>query len=295
MTLILNAVVGDYIVQVSDRRLTKNGKLEDDETNKAVLFCNRFCFSYTGLAHIGMVPTDRWLTQALVNSKTGSISTAINSLAVQATQAFSQMVQSRALKRQAFVGAGWALLPNERFLSPIFCSVSNAHTSSNIWLDKAEDKFTAFHRLGADKPVFDVFATGQPLTSREMNQLRRCLRRCFERKTGPEPIAKCLVNSIYTVADRNPLVGKSLMVVCLPKQSVLSNSEMFLTNLSPSATMTMRDMQSFYYVSKSGRSAVQFAPNTVCMGQGLRDFKAERMNESGTDATTQVTIVLPES
>jgi hypothetical protein len=40
MTIILTGLVGDHIVQVSDRRLTwPEGKLYDDDTNKAVFFC----------------------------------------------------------------------------------------------------------------------------------------------------------------------------------------------------------------------------------------------------------------
>jgi len=246
VTLILSAVVGDNIVQVSDRRLTRNGRLEDDSSNKAVLFCNRFCLSYTGLAHVGTIPTDQWLTGTLVKANTADIRTAINSLAVQATLAFRQIAHTRLLKRQAFVGVGWARLPQESFLSPILCSVTNAHTSANVWLDKAEDEFSAFHRIGNAQPWLEIIATGQPLTSGEMRDLRRKLRRCFERKTGPEPIAKCLISAIHKVANRNPLVGRNLMVVSLPKRSVLSNSQMFLTNPNPAAPMTIKDVQSFH-------------------------------------------------
>lgn len=51
MTLILSLGNLDHIVQISDRRLTINGKLVEDESNKCgVLFClnARMGFGYTG-------------------------------------------------------------------------------------------------------------------------------------------------------------------------------------------------------------------------------------------------------
>lgn len=293
MTLILSAVVRDYAIQVSDRRLTRAGKLEDDETNKAVLFCNRFCFAYTGLGFIGVTPTDEWLTKALVNAKTQSLSEATRSLAQQATDAFRKIGWSRAQKRHAFVGVGWAQLRNEAFLSPIICSVSNAHNADGVWLDKARDEFTVFHRLWSEKPIFDVIATGQSLQSQELKFLRRNLRRCFDHKTGPELISEYLIHQIRRIAEESDLVGKSLMVVCLPKQSVLTSS-MFLTNLAPGSQKTMKDVQSFYYLPDGEDDRVRFGPDTACAGQGLTNVQLEKLNESGSDASIQVKIVLPD-
>lgn len=293
MTLILSAVVRDYAIQVSDRRLTRAGKLEDDATNKAVLFCNRFCFAYTGLGFIGVTPTDEWLTKALVNAKTPSLSGATRSLAQQATDAFRKIGWSRAEKRHAFVGVGWAQLPNEAFLSPIICSVSNAHNADGLWLDKARDEFTVFHRLWSDKPIFDVIATGQALQSKELKDLRRNLRRCFDHKTGPEPISGYLIDQIRRIATKNDLVGKHLMVVCLPKQSVPTSS-WFLTNLAPGSQKTMKDVQSFYYLREGQDNRVGFGPDTACAGQGFTNVELEKLNESGSDASITVKIVLPD-
>jgi hypothetical protein len=58
--------------------------------------------------------------------------------------------------------------------------------------------------------------------------------------------------------------------------------------------MTNRETASFYYLSSSGAHKTRFAPNTACDGQGFRNIKTERLNESGSDGSIEVTVVLPE-
>src|SRR5262245_35518192 len=69
MTLIFSLLTNTHIVQVSDRKLTwKRGsryELCDDETNKAVVWCNRAVFSYTGISKVGQERTDHWIRDAI--------------------------------------------------------------------------------------------------------------------------------------------------------------------------------------------------------------------------------------
>jgi hypothetical protein len=234
MTLILSAVAGEYAIQVSDRRLTDfNGRLYDDEANKAVLFCGRMAFSYTGLGFMGRKRMDDWLTQALVNARTESLSDAVYSLAQQATVKFKKIGLNREQKRHAFVSVGWARLRNENFLSPILCSVSNAHTANGEWMTEAEDEFTVHYSVGPGQSAFSVLSSGQTFPVGELSKLRRKIRRCLEHNTGPEPVVKYLVQDIHRVAARNRTVGRSMMVVSLPKQTASSAQQMFLTDLAP--------------------------------------------------------------
>ena len=295
MTLILSAVAGDYAVQVSDRRLTQGNGVLSDETNKAVLFCGRSAFAYTGLAKMGNVPMDEWLTRALVNARTQSLSDAVHSVAQQATVGFQKIRYSRKVKRHAFVGVGWTQLRNETFVSPIICSVSNALDENGNWLDEARDEFSIKYTIGPGQPCFNVVSYGQTLPAKDLSQLRRKIRKCFERKTGPEPIVKYLTNEILRIAGRNSKVGKSLMVVCLPKKTALSTPQFLLTDMGPTAPMTLKEMPSFYYLARSGAGKIRFAPNTACGGQGFRNVELERLNDSGRDASIQATIVLPQS
>ncbi len=71
MTLILTLGNNDQMIQISDRRLSSNGKLIDDESNKCgVLFCKnaRMAFGYTGLAQWKSFNTQKWLLKALHDS-----------------------------------------------------------------------------------------------------------------------------------------------------------------------------------------------------------------------------------
>jgi hypothetical protein len=69
MTLVLTLGNSEQIIQVSDRRLTVNGALLDDESNKSgVLFCSnaRFAYSFTGLARTRSgFETGEWLRTTL--------------------------------------------------------------------------------------------------------------------------------------------------------------------------------------------------------------------------------------
>lgn len=68
MTLIIAAGNQDQFIQVSDRRLTVNGVIADDESNKAiVLQCAnaRLAVGFTGLARIGTFNTGDWILSAL--------------------------------------------------------------------------------------------------------------------------------------------------------------------------------------------------------------------------------------
>ena len=69
MTLILALGNSDQFVQLSDRRLSWNGSLIDDESSKAgYLSCPnaRLAFGFTGLARLDSFRTRDWLLDALL-------------------------------------------------------------------------------------------------------------------------------------------------------------------------------------------------------------------------------------
>ena len=70
MTLILALGNSEQVIQVSDRRLTRNGLLVDDESNKAGMIrcCDaRFAYGFTGIAQIGNFITKNWLIESIYN------------------------------------------------------------------------------------------------------------------------------------------------------------------------------------------------------------------------------------
>lgn len=76
MTLIITALKEDNIIQVSDRRLTRNGKLYDDSANKIIcVSCADASFSiaYTGLGEIHGCRTDKWVFEYLLSIEAGTL------------------------------------------------------------------------------------------------------------------------------------------------------------------------------------------------------------------------------
>ncbi len=68
MTLIIGAVNRRHAVLVSDRRLSFDGQILEDESNKAAtLVCRdaRLAIAFTGLARFGSFSTRQWLLEAL--------------------------------------------------------------------------------------------------------------------------------------------------------------------------------------------------------------------------------------
>jgi hypothetical protein len=71
MTLILTLGNADQVIQISDRRLSWNGNLVDDESSKAgLLRCPnaRLAFGFTGLTRYGAFNTRAWLLETLAGS-----------------------------------------------------------------------------------------------------------------------------------------------------------------------------------------------------------------------------------
>lgn len=71
MTLILSLANRDNIIQMSDRRLTANGVVVDEDSGKSgTLFCTngRFAFGFTGIARADNLEIRRWILDTLLES-----------------------------------------------------------------------------------------------------------------------------------------------------------------------------------------------------------------------------------
>jgi SEC-C motif-containing protein len=71
MTLIIGLANSQQVILISDRRLSSNGRVVEDESNKAsVLICRdaRLAVAFAGLAQAGTFLTRRWLLEALLKS-----------------------------------------------------------------------------------------------------------------------------------------------------------------------------------------------------------------------------------
>src|SRR2546426_7125116 len=107
MTLVLSCLTQNFVVQVSDKRVTRisDGALVDDRRNKGTQYCTQMAFSYSGLAELGGINTDVWLANILASAS--SLNDAVKILRDKATEEFRQVHLPNCAKRHAFVGVGW--------------------------------------------------------------------------------------------------------------------------------------------------------------------------------------------
>jgi hypothetical protein len=152
MTLVLNVLTPECVIQVSDRRLVKQttgaerAVLHDDEANKAVLWRGRLAFAYSGLADLGTEQrTDLWLARTLAEIQEESRTSGepgvndqrhlLAQFAERCTAEFRRAsIQSLDgdMRTQSFVAVGWAKFNGEPDFSPYLACVSNLYARSDL-------------------------------------------------------------------------------------------------------------------------------------------------------------------
>jgi hypothetical protein len=190
MTLIITCLTHEHIVQVSDRRLTySDGRLYDDDTNKALFYCGRVAVAYTGIAYINNTPTAEWIGSCMKDVSTTE--DAMYRVAERAEQYFRASVAQD--KRLAIVATGWATLYGEYPVRPFICVASNFLTDSWEWLSSATDRVVVRTIFLEESSSYLIFPAGQNLTSSERVYLSRCVRKAIEHSATSRALARILV------------------------------------------------------------------------------------------------------
>jgi hypothetical protein len=163
VTLIITVATRTAVYQASDRCVTwlaRDGTLDrqEDDRNKAVVWCRRVAFAYTGLAQLGPSGrTDLWLAETLAAIEAEQVrSTGFRGqdqlfaeLSARAAREFetSPWVDLRAEERRhAFVGVGWARFDPSGPLVPYRALVSNFHDEELHEAPAADETFSAHFR-----------------------------------------------------------------------------------------------------------------------------------------------------
>jgi hypothetical protein len=252
MTLVLNMLTHDYVVQVSDRRLTKldTGKPHDEPANKAILFCGHIVFGYTGLANVGPTKTDFWLAERLIAAGP-SMQATLEFVRDEATQAFQAV--RRDWRRHAFVGVGWSQS------RPILCVISNFMNTRGPQLPHAHDLFLIDTVALNPTDPFRILTAGQPVPREILEKLETGARRIVTHADAGA-MADLMVSHVWEVANGNTKVGKDLMVAVIPRSAVPVASIRMPS--SPS-----RDEAAFYYVPSPDDATPRFyTPLWACGG-----------------------------
>lgn len=287
MTLILNLITEAWAIQVSDRRLVWLGAEDkivrkDDERNKAVVWCNRLAFAYTGLAELGpkRESTDEWLARELAGwwvdeggSEQGQ-DAVVGAIATRATAAMKRPRIARGvpahLRRHAFVGTGWARFDGKGGMVPYIVQIHNFPDSTEPEAP-AQDEFgiSILHLPEGERQIF-VNWMGQELAEQEMALLEDLKRGDPRtREYGPHA-AQVMVDVVRSVADRNQLVGHGLLINSLPKWAIHPGS----TETVLIASGLMAEELTFFHLSPDQSDPVLRGPLYVCKGRQMGGFEA---------------------
>lgn len=208
MTQILSCVATDFVVQVSDRRVSMvDGSSFEDVANKAIFFMNHSTWAYTGLAQLGRRRMDEWLVERMRTCELHA--EAVNAIAAGLTERLAVLRIESSLKRVAVVGVGFAQFAAS--IEPFLAVISNFHIPVGRWAPAASPVVTARVWPLGDELPFYLSVAGQPLTNAELAQTNRLIGAAISRGTGPHAIARILTAVVQRVATRNVAVGPNVM------------------------------------------------------------------------------------
>jgi hypothetical protein len=229
MTFILSLGNREQFIQISDRRLSWDGKLVDDESKKAgILLCKdaRHIFGFTGLAKYEAFDTRRWLLNALYECCPPDyrINGIMSRLKERATRDFQNLPVLKKLpprrKRLSimFSGYNYDVSPPVGVVG-ILTNFQNFDTGADD--TEAWDNFESLYGVER-RPLAEEFVSIQrvgnwaAMTDDDENELRELLR-----KLKPyQAIADKAVALIREMADRpkaRGTIGKQLSVVVIQR------------------------------------------------------------------------------
>jgi hypothetical protein len=292
MTLVLSLITESWAIQVSDRRLVwldaAGGIVRrDDERNKAVVWCNRVAFAYTGLAELGPMreATDEWLARELAESWADggavqqSQDAVVAAIADRATAAMKLPRIARGIpahqRRHAFVGVGWARFKGEDRMAPYIAQVHNFPESSDPKAPAEGEFREAILRLPAGHKQIFINWMGQDLEDPAKELLDELERGDPRSREYGAHAAGVMVEIVRTVAASNELVGRGLLINSLPRWAIHpGQAETVLLAGGP-----VDQELTFLHLPHDQDKAVMRGPRYVCEGRQMTNFQAWEPSE----------------
>lgn len=240
MTLIVALGNEEQVIQISDRRLSSNGTLMDEESNKAgVLMCEnaRMAFGYTGFAKWYGFSTRKWLLDAL--HKAGDcgfdIGRVLENLKEQANETFSNhpligMIPAQQ-KSLAIMFSGYINL--DGYWKQGCAVLSNFHDfDTNTRKPVPSKEFRIEYssaRLGEDNPTLvQRVGNWSAMTDKDIDLLREMLEK---RKPSRGIIGKAtkLIHGYSDNPKSKGSIGKQLSAIKIPKNINVSVSSEYIS------------------------------------------------------------------
>jgi hypothetical protein len=237
VTQILSCLTRDYVLQVSDRRLTylcRDGtlKLDEDDQTKAIVVNRALIFAYAGWGEIEKQSTNEWFASVIKRFadadqlRDGTLEVARRATAYFARPRYPPIPPEQ--KRHTFIGVGWRQQRRDGRVIPAAVRITNAFDNQGQLLPRARPDFVVQNpvlpRLSGGIKMLE---TGGYVDQARLLTLERYLRRQYYLRTPLHP-ARLLAKELRSLSDKlrakypvSP-VGKNLLVTCLPKVAALS-------------------------------------------------------------------------
>lgn len=271
MTLILTCLADDYIVQVSDRRLTlasDPAQATSDHTNKAIFLDGRYIFGFTGLAQLSGQRADLWFAAKINTIKDMPLVDRLKGLGRLLPGAIRYAPPQ--YRTHAFVGAGFARAGQTAPIEPIAVQLSNflKRDGRPTW---PSDKFDVIIRRIPPGKDFLVLGAGAELNLSERTVLLRSIRKARRAGAGIQSIARILAEMIWKVARRNTTVGNTVMICTLPRSALGPNGE--AAEGTVGGIKFNSNEASFYYLGPEALEGTFFGPTVVSPGSMMTDIE----------------------
>lgn len=215
VTLILAFVDPNCLIQVADQRISwrySDGRREtrDDHTIKQVLIHGSTLVSFTGVARVEGMPTDRWIAKQF-EGHAGELDAALPALADVLTRIFARhQYRDEGL---ILTFTGWA--KNESgVLSPFVASVRNLEVEPSF-ARMAEFKWARRPNL----TLAGWVAEGQSLPQNVRATLQRRLARGLRAGISAEVVMDLFLQAMRETAQKNKWVGPTALIGILPRSA----------------------------------------------------------------------------
>lgn len=238
MTFIWTLASAHGVVQVSDRRVSADGRTISDQFNKTVIVKARnamLTLSFTGLAKAGPLPFDSWITHNIAGLPTNSLNGELSGLLVQRLPQWRDAGQIANILRssledlkplkdkrynnyfQTILLSGWQWKQNSGRVRLIGRTIEKQLNSNQAvirdWIARQHDR-TSFVLAAAPMPP--------PFSRAEIEDLQARLRPVLH---DLDTSADILAQSIRLASSRLPTVGRDCCAVMLPPPQGIARAE----------------------------------------------------------------------
>lgn len=230
MTLVLSLLSRHYVLQVTDRLLTRSARDFDPHSNKNVIYYARdaiVAIGYSGLAYLERIPTDKWIAQKLrgrelmdrfavtmgASSRWLDIGQSVELIRRECEAVFSGLKPSE-LMTQQFLLVGWQW--RRGTTRPIVWGIGNQDDPS-LRTFRADSVLPRYwHYDWPPRSYLCSIPHPRPLSSQELGRLTKCLGGTVG---SPETSTGTLVNAVRLAARKSPVVGPDCMCILIPPPS----------------------------------------------------------------------------